>query len=74
MSNGDERRKPTNLSSTAKKGRVMRALPGNKFVLDNGVIAEVGPWVTGVTIGTPVLYVRGGPGINSGFTKIIGHA
>lgn len=73
MSNGDKRR-PTNLSSTAKKAYVIRALPGNKFALDNGVIAEIGPEVNGITIGSFVLYVRGGPGINNGFTKIIGYA
>ncbi len=74
MADEEGPRRSTSLTAAAKTARIVRALPGNKFALNDGTIAEVPSHIRGITVGSNVLYVRGGPGINSGFTKIIGHA
>jgi len=64
----------SNFSSVARKATVIRALDGNKFALDDGTIVDIGNEINDITVGSRVTYVKGGPGANTGFARIIGRA
>lgn len=72
----NEHKRPSNRSNLAAVGNVgivVRVLAGNKVIIDDGTMVDIQPGIQGITMGSKVVYVKGGLGTNLGFTMVIGH-
>ncbi len=61
----------SNLVATARVSKIIRLLPGNRAVVEGGIMVDIPRGMRGVNIDISVVYVMGGPGVNTGFARII---